>query len=385
MLAQSPVAGDARVLREAECLRDAGDQVTVVGRAVPLSAVLPEGVCILDAGRSAGLGAAPAPPRVASSPALPQLAREVARWSLLPEHRERVEGAWRASAAQIVADIDADVVHAHDRNTLALGRRISSERSVPLVYDAHELWSHRGLPGRPTPLATRRATAAETNWARHSSLVLTVSEGIAEVLRSRDLHPVVVVRNTFPSRGGRPDDAHCGPRAASPSLVYAGRIAPGRDVETLVAAAGGDMHVLLVGPSDPYYAARLRPTPAVEMRAAVPVDDLDALYRDRGIAAVTLTDTCLNHRLALPNKLFHAVRAGVPVVAADLPEMRRIVLGYDIGELYRPGDVSSLVRATQRVRARYDALIASVRAARPALSWERDAAVLLDGYSALRP
>ena len=34
-----------------------------------------------------------------------------------------------------------------------------------------------------------------------------------------------------------------------------------------------------------------------------------------------LQDTCENHRLALPNKVFEYVAAGVPVVASDLPEL----------------------------------------------------------------
>jgi glycosyltransferase involved in cell wall biosynthesis len=374
MLAQSPVAGDARVLREAVCLRDAGHEVTVVGRAVPAGARLPDGVHVVDAGRAAGLGGGAAPV------GLPALARGAARWAFLPEHRNRVEAAWRASAARLVADLDADVVHAHDRNTLALGGRVSTQRSVPLVYDAHELWSHRDLPGRPTPLGTRRATAAETRWARHASLVLTVSEGIADVLRSRGASPVAVVRNTFPAQAG-PDSRDGAP--VQPSLVYAGRIGAGRDLETLMAAAAGSGPLLLVGPTDPHYAARLRLPPSVEVQPPLPVDELDVLYRERGIAAVTLTDGCLNHRLALPNKLFHAVRAGVPVVAADLPEMRRVVQEHDLGELYRPGDAGSLAAATVRVRERYDALLASVAAARPALSWDHDAAVLLAGYATL--
>lgn len=380
MLAQSPIAGDARVLREAVCLRDAGHEVTLVGRAVPADASLPDGVQVRDAGRSAGLGSATGPSGGAASTVLPASGRRAARWALLPEHRDRVEADWRASAARLVANLESDVVHAHDRNTLELGGRVSTERSVPLVYDAHELWSHRGLPGRPTPLATRRATAVETRWGRHASLVLTVSDGIADVLRSRGLDPVVVVRNTFPTCDRQPGGA----RPVSPSLVYAGRIGAGRDVEALVATAHGDMQVLLVGPTDPHYAARLRPPPGVEIRPAMPVDDIDPLYRARGIAAVTLTDSCLNHRLSLPNKLFHAVRAGVPVVAADLPELRRVVRRHDLGELYRSGDAESLATAAAQVRDRYDTLLASVAAARPELSWEHDAAVLLDGYATLR-
>ena len=132
---------------------------------------------------------------------------------------------------RVVRDLPADAVHAHDRNTLELAASEARRRGVPYVYDSHELWSGRRLPGRPSPLADERATARETALARGAAAVLTVSEGIAEVLSGRGLPDVRVVRNTF-EMAGAPDD---GPLPSHlHALVYAGRIGAGRDLETLV-------------------------------------------------------------------------------------------------------------------------------------------------------
>lgn len=383
VLVQSPVAGDARVEREARTLAAAGHQVTVVGRGVPVGYTLDD-VTVLDAGRPAGLGSAASGRR---QPGPVRVVRSAARWTLLPTHREKVESAWRTAAADVVRYLPADAVHAHDRNTLSLGAAEAARRGVPLVYDAHELWSDRGLPGRPTPLADRRRTRQETAHARTAAVVLTVSEGIADVLRGRGLRDVRVVRNTFPAApAGTPADRPATPVPSAPTgLLYAGRIGANRDLETLVAAADhlDGLTVTLVGPQDPHVAAALRLPAGVEQHPAQPVDDLDDWYRARGIAAITLTAGPRNHRLALPNKVFHAVRAGVPVVAADLPELRRLVRAHDLGELYTPGDPASLAAATARVRDRYADLTAAVRAARDELSWERDARVLLDVYAEL--
>ena len=46
-----------------------------------------------------------------------------------------------------------------------------------------------------------------------------------------------------------------------------------------------------------------------------------------------LKDLCLNFRCALPNKLFEYLAAGIPLLAADLPEARRLVEGYRVGLL----------------------------------------------------
>jgi glycosyltransferase involved in cell wall biosynthesis len=85
----------------------------------------------------------------------------------------------------------------------------------------------------------------------------------------------------------------------------------------------------------------------------------------------------------MPNKLFHAVRAGVPVVATDVQELRRVVEQYKLGVLYRAGDSESLATALREVAANYATYAENVRTAAPDLSWERDAAVLRDLYEQL--
>ena len=99
-----------------------------------------------------------------------------------------------------------------------------------------------------------------------------------------------------------------------------------------------------------------------------------------GLVFVTHSNLFESHRLAMPNKLFHAVHAGVPVIATDVTELGRIVRHYDIGELYKPGDAQSMVSAIQRAIARHSELLANVRAAQPELSWDRDAQVLREIY-----
>ena len=91
--------------------------------------------------------------------------------------------------------------------------------------------------------------------------MLTVSDGIADLLRARAARRhVVVVRNSFPAR--RP----AGQLPRKPSgLVYAGRIGPGRDLETLVGAAPAlaavGVRPVVVGPADPDDLARLQARP----------------------------------------------------------------------------------------------------------------------------
>ncbi len=219
MLAQSPVAGDTRILREAASLVADGHRVTVVGRDVP-QGFEPDGLRVLSVGRSQGLGSAA---RVRSG--LSGRLVRVARWGLLPEHRRRVEGAWSRSAARLVEDLPADAVHAHDYNTLALGAEVARRKGAALVYDSHEFWTGRPRVGRPTPLGRRREAAAEARLGRLADAVVTVGDGVARALRSAyGWDHVVVVRNTFP--GPAPSGAAAARAAARPGVRRAARRRP---------------------------------------------------------------------------------------------------------------------------------------------------------------
>ncbi|SDU86757.1 glycosyltransferase [Jiangella alkaliphila] len=383
MLVQSPVAGDSRVLREAATLTAEGHSVHIVGRDVPDGFDPGDDVTVESVTRSRGMRP-PGTPRgvgvaLASSSGPKALVRRAGRWLLLPEHRERTERRWRDDAARLLAGRPAhDVVHAHDFNTLALGADLARQWSAKLVYDSHELWFDRGLPGRPTPLARWRGRRSETRLAGQARVVLTVSEGIAARLRGRGLPDVRVVRNTFPLAEHEPPELPDQPAG----FAYAGRIGPGRDLEAVVGAAARlpSLRTVVAGPADPGY--RLDTT-GVEVLPPMPLPEVDRLYQEVGVAVVTLTDTCANHRLALPNKLFHAVRAGVPVVAANLPELHAFVLRYGLGRLYVPGDASSLATAVEAVASGYTGYVEAVGKARLQLAWEHDSRVLAGVYADL--
>jgi len=371
MLVQSPVASDTRVIREATTLAASGKNVHIVGRDVPDDFVPPAGVTVESVPRARGLRPE------GERPAHDSIPVRAARWLLLPEHRARVENAWtKAAGTLLAAGSRPDVVHAHDFNTLELAAELTEMWKVPLVYDSHELWFGRALPGRPTPVRRRRGAKLEQRLAADARIVLTVSQGIADRLRRGGLPDVRVVRNTFPIA----DVTVAGPSGPPRGLVYAGRIGAGRDLETVVEASArlAPLRTLLVGPVDAGFHLRL--ADGVEVKPALSLDQVDVVYRDLGVAVVPLADRCDNHRLALPNKLFHAVRAGVPVVAADLPAIRDVVRDHRVGTLFRPGDAGSLVDAVRELVSNYPEHVQAVRAAQRALSWDVDSRVLIGAY-----
>lgn len=374
MLVLSDVTGDARVRREAEALARSGRTVRVIGRgpAVPPPAGWPPGVHVDWVGASS-----PFPSR--SGTAAGPL-RRAARWTLLPAHRRATLRSF-CSAARVAALREGfDVVHAHDFPMLRLGAELAAARDGRLVYDAHEYWVGRRREERPTPLEDRRCLRDEGRLGAEADAVLTVSAALATRLRARfHWHHVTVVHNSFPAA------LQAAPPPAAPRrLVYAGRVGAGRDLHTVTRAAPqlAPLTVTLVGPVDPTFGATLA-THDVDLRPPVDVDEVDTILGEGGLALIPLEDGCENHRLALPNKLFQAVRAGVPVVAADLPALRRVVDAQGLGTLYRPGSRDSLVGAVQEATARYPELVGNVQRAAAGLAWEHDEERLLGVYETL--
>ncbi len=384
MLVATSVATDARVLKEATTLVGAGHHVHIIGKSVPSDFAPPPGVTVGSVGASsvlrregsASLSRRELPPHV-----------RAARWAMLPTHRNSTFARWADGVAAQARLVDADVVHAHDFTALEVGEAIARAKGVPLVYDTHELWSGRAREYRPTPWQDLRERRLEQRLGDRATAVITVGDGVAGALRGLYGWPHVrVVRNTFeaPVEAARtllPD--------RPTALIYAGRLGAHRELETVAAASealwrDAGLDVRLMGPADTTWLAGFDPGVA-QIDPPCPPAQVDDHLRAAGLVLVALAPGFENHRLALPNKLFHAVAAGVPVVATDLGELAAVVREHGIGTLYRAGDTDDLIRAVTTAVADYPALRAAVTAAADALSWARDAEVLLDLYERLAP
>src|SRR5699024_8144572 len=73
----------------------------------------------------------------------------------------------------------------------------------------------------------------------------------------------------------------------------------------------------------------------VHLIGAVGPDEVSRSLADGDVAVVHVRPICLSYRYALPNKLFESIRAGLPIAAADLPDMGEIVSSLGVGEVFQ--------------------------------------------------
>ena len=94
-------------------------------------------------------------------------------------------------------------------------------------------------------------------------------------------------------------------------------------------------------------------------------------------------DMSINYRYSLPNKLFDYIYGGIPVLASDLPEVRKIVEGYDVGMIISSHDPVEIANALMKMIADTDSMARWKKNAIHAsgeLNWEKEQRVLINFF-----
>jgi glycosyltransferase involved in cell wall biosynthesis len=122
-------------------------------------------------------------------------------------------------------------------------------------------------------------------------------------------------------------------------------------------------------------ADRLHLLPPVE------ADDVPRYLSAGDVAVHAMLAGIPNHEMAMPNKLFEILHAGLPMAASNVRTMSRFVVEHDMGKVFTSGDPEDLARVVrellaERTRAagtRDDALVRR-------FSWQGQEAALALAY-----
>jgi len=267
-------------------------------------------------------------------------------------HRRFREAAWTTPAR---------VYHASDLYVLPAMSAAARRQGGRLAFDARELYTHvTATAGRP--LVRHFWRAVEGHYIRRADAVFTVSTSISRHLANAYHVPpptvlpnVPVFRHVVPAGQLR---RKAGIAPESVLILHQGQMRASRGCELLVDAMrdvhGSALVFLGDGPQEQalrLFVAKHGLEDRVRFLPPVPPGDLLPLTADADIGVTLLEDTCLNHRYALPNKLFEYLMAGLPVLGSDLPEIRSVIAGFDVGCVVDPSDRQALVDNLQAMVA----------------------------------
>jgi glycosyltransferase involved in cell wall biosynthesis len=195
----------------------------------------------------------------------------------------------------------------------------------------------------------------EADLCRRADLVVTTSQTLCEWRRPFNAHTHWIPNGVDLAHFGRPATPAAEVRAlARPVIGFVGGLSQWVDVDLLafLARSRPDWSIVLVGPSSIDLTA-VRGLPNVHLLGPRPYDRLPEYLSGMDVALVPFTtDQVALH--ADPIKVYEYLAAGVPIVATDLPALRRL------------GDAVRLAASHDEFLAQLDAAVAEGRDARRA-------------------
>jgi len=248
-----------------------------------------------------------------------------------------------------------DLLLSNDLDTLLPNYLISRIKGKPIVYDSHEYFTQV-----PELVARPRIQAV---WKRIESWifpkltdVFTVNESIADLFeQDYGLRPRVVrnipIRREIVELATRED---LGLSKDKKIIILQGSgINIDRGSEEMLEAMKhiDGSQLLIVGGGDVIDTLKeMSKSDDLEGKVLFkPKQTYQKLMQYTANSDLGLTldkDTNLNYRFSLPNKLFDYVHAGVPILATPLPEIKKIIDEYDIGDFvpsHKPIEIAKKV------------------------------------------
>lgn len=390
MLLSNDLYRDARVQRESRALVAAGHQVTVVATKSERTSRREnlDGINVI---------------RVDIQRRGPAILWNIILWP------------WRFSGlADEALALPMDVLHAHDLDVLGPARRLARRRGVPLVYDSHELFLASLNQGfRPGATGLRRwLQCAAVGWMRkighyverrgyrQAVAHITTNESYSQILGEMyGPPPPLPVDNYPPYREAFGSTAlrdRLGIPAESYIVLYQGNFTYGRGLEQFLDA---------IAQLEPFYEAvligwgwieadlreqaqQLGVSDRVHFVSTVPASELLELTMSADLGIMTTDPINDSRHFCTSNKLFEYLMAGLPVVVSDLPENRKVLERYPVGELLEGLDPQRIAGAIRHVfewssQEREEARELALRAARESYCWELQAPRLLGVYENL--
>ena len=283
-----------------------------------------------------------------------------------------------------------DIVNANDLDSLAGAWYASRLKGKDIVYDSHEYFTE--VPElQDGSFAKKVWLKVERRIFPQLSKAYTVCKSIADIYTEKYGVEVGVIRN-LPLRKGKSITSES---REVPVIIYQGTLNIGRGIELMIRSMKHLENVQLwivgVGPVQEKLTVMIHEegvADKVTLKGFVPFDKLAAITAQATIGLSLEEDMGLNYRYALPNKLFDYLNAGIPVMVSDLPEMRRIVQDFEVGEVLSfdertPEELASRLGGMLKDRFAMQKWSENAERASNELNWEQESLTLQQYYPAL--
>jgi len=213
-----------------------------------------------------------------------------------------------------------DIYHAHDLDGLLCAYLPSLIKRRKLIYDSHELWS--GLPNFSNLKGVRwLIPLLEKLLMTKVYQGITVNESIAEILEKKYNKPFLPIYNFSNIPKGKKQFSLKKKYPNQKIILHLGKTSELRGQAQIdLATKFLPDHFKTVFIKD------------------IPPDDIVATINEADIGLALTQKSSLSYYYSLPNKLFQYIAAEVPVLGSNFPEIKKVILENQIGEVVDPSN-----------------------------------------------
>lgn len=280
-----------------------------------------------------------------------------------------------------------DIVLANDLDTLPAAFFASRIKRKRIVYDSHEYFTE-------VPELIGRSFQQNT-WRKIEAYILpklkyayTVCQSIADKYNELYQTDFQVIRNVPLQK-----DAISVPSKSGKVIIYQGALNIGRGIELMIEAMQhlDDFELWIAGKGDvedelKKLVQERQLTNKIKFLGRIPLNELHQITSKADLGLSLEENIGLNYYYALPNKLFDYIQAQIPVLVSDLPEMKRIVEDYNVGDVLKERTPEALASKISSILFDEEKLVnwnSKLLIARQELVWEKESKKLLALFNKL--
>ena len=310
---------------------------------------------------------------------------------------------WEYRLYRAALSTGADIFHANDLDTLLICERAAGKLGAKLVYDSHELWLESSRYFIATSALNKlRYRITERKLIPKTDAVIAVTPSRGEVMKNMypSISRLVIIENSTAPIMNLPESSYLRNRLGIPTdvpvILYQGVICPERGLDKLLEAASilrdEDIAIVIIG-HDVWQGTLHRMHSEMNLKNSVfllppvPSEILPEITVSADAGLILFENTCLNHYYSLPNKLYEYMMAGLPVIAADFPEMARIINKHSCGILVDSANAEAIANGIRTLTRSPDEMrqmgIQGRNASLEKYNWPVEEKKLVDLYMSL--
>ena len=279
-----------------------------------------------------------------------------------------------------------DLLFSNDLDTLLPNYIIGKLQNKKLVFDSHELFSE--IPELVNKQRVKKVWLfLEKTIIPKLQNVITVSDSIKNHYHNLYGISAIVIRNI-------PKIEHINQKnfeidaEEKKVILYQGSVNIGRGIELMIdtMALLDEYLFIVIGDGDileqlKEKVSNLSLHNKVNFLGKKTPNELKKLTPNATIGMSLEEDLGLNYRYALPNKIFDYLHANVPVIVADLPEMRSLIKKHPIGEILIERTPKTLAKTIiNMTNISYEK---ELKTAKKELNWSKEKEKLISIFSKL--